>query len=157
MEEWKHVPDFYDFQISNFGNIKSNRSGEWKNIKPTLHHSGYFMITLRNDNKQLSKFIHRLVGLLFIENPDNKPSIDHIDRNKLNNSISNLRWATYTEQRINTKLRLSSTNQRCICETNDGTYRVGICRNYKFVYRKTFKTLKDAIEARDNYLKYNSN
>lgn len=45
--------------------------------------------------------IHRAVAECFIPNPDNKPTVDHIDRNRSNNCVSNLRWADHTEQRIN--------------------------------------------------------
>lgn len=47
------------------------------------------------------KLIHRLVAETFILNPENKPTVDHIDRNTVNNSLSNLRWATHSEQREN--------------------------------------------------------
>ena len=45
--------------------------------------------------------LHRLLGIQFIPNPENKPTIDHIDRNKLNNDLTNLRWATHIEQHAN--------------------------------------------------------
>lgn len=45
--------------------------------------------------------VHRAVAECFIPNPDNKPTVDHIDRNRSNNCVSNLRWATHSEQRIN--------------------------------------------------------
>lgn len=45
--------------------------------------------------------VHRAVAECFIPNPDNKPTVDHIDRNRQNNCVSNLRWATHSEQRAN--------------------------------------------------------
>lgn len=45
--------------------------------------------------------VHRLIALTFLDNPKNKPTVDHIDRNPKNNNLSNLRWATYSEQNKN--------------------------------------------------------
>lgn len=52
--------------------------------------------------------VHRLVAETFIPNPDNKPTVDHIDRNPSNNDVSNLQWADYTEQALNTITHLNS-------------------------------------------------
>lgn len=58
---------------------------------------GYMYVMINYKNYR----VHRLVAETFIPNPDNKPTVDHIDRNKTNNSIRNLRWATTQEQRDN--------------------------------------------------------
>jgi len=53
---------------------------------------------------------HRLVAIHYIPNPENKRTVDHIDRNPLNNHVSNLRWATDLEQSANKKI-LFKTNR----------------------------------------------
>jgi predicted XRE-type DNA-binding protein len=62
---------------------------------------GYAFIVLLNDskdgNKYASKSVHRLVALEFLANPDNKPEVNHIDGNKLNNCVTNLEWVTRKE------------------------------------------------------------
>lgn len=61
------------------------------------HHSGYKFIRINGK----SYAVHRLIAQAFIPNPLNKPFVDHIDRNRSNNSTSNLRWATSKENNDN--------------------------------------------------------
>jgi hypothetical protein len=63
--------------------------------------SGYIKVTLHYNKKTNNSSIHRLIATAFIPNPDNKPTVDHIDRNRSNNNIINLRWATSKEQNNN--------------------------------------------------------
>ena len=63
---------------------------------------GYHKLNLTNINKKQTKCcVHRLLALQWISNPDNKPQIDHIDRNPSNNSLTNLRWVTHKENMNN--------------------------------------------------------
>ena len=57
-----------------------------------------------------TKNVHRLLGEAFIDNPENKPCIDHIDGNTHNNDLSNLRWATISENSLNTKIPITNTS-----------------------------------------------
>ena len=94
MEEWKQITDYPNYFVSNFGNIKRNEKllkGGMMGAKDKL----YKGVSLRNNGKQSSKMVHHLVGEAFIENPDNLPTIDHIDGDKLNNKVDNLRWVSY--------------------------------------------------------------
>jgi len=61
---------------------------------------GYLQVTVNAENHK--ETVHRLVAEVFIPNPENLPTIDHIDRNKHNNVVSNLRWASYKLQQANT-------------------------------------------------------
>jgi len=79
-------------------NIKTGRQlASWETRK------NYLSYTLMNNEckKKKNYCLHRLLGLTYIDNPNNLPCIDHIDRNKKNNSLTNLRWATYQENSIN--------------------------------------------------------
>lgn len=102
MEKWKNVDGFENYQISNLGSVKSlpkkvkNKQGyrttRLRFLKPTISH-GYAIVML--NYKRLR--VHRLVALAFIPNIDDKPFINHIDGNKLNNHFTNLEWCTQKE------------------------------------------------------------
>ena len=96
---------------------------------------------------ETSHLVHRLMALAFIPNPDNKEMIDHINRNKLDNSIENLRWVTRSENIINTARR-----EHLHIYSQQNGHRVRIRRDNRFVYDKWFNTLDEAIIARDEFL-----
>ena len=95
-EIWRPVPDYEDYQISNFGRVKSFWFGKVKILKPVLL-LDYLAVTLYKDGKSKMFKVHRLVATVFIPNPDNKPEVNHIDGNKFNNYVGNLEWSTQTE------------------------------------------------------------
>ena len=101
-EIWKPITDFPNYEISSKGQVKSKYMN--KIMKQQNHCSGYLYISLisfTNDiRKSVSFRTHRLVAKEFIDNPENKLTVDHIDKNKKNNCLSNLRWATMTEQNL---------------------------------------------------------
>jgi hypothetical protein len=102
MEEvWKEIPDFPDYKISTLGNIMSKKSGDWVQLCPCPNTYGYMVIDLSKNNKRFQRRVNRLMGLTFLPNPDNLPTIDHIDMVRTNNHLSNLRWATYKTQSMN--------------------------------------------------------
>jgi hypothetical protein len=114
MEIWKDINGYEGYyQISNQGNVRSvdrfdgvhDRKGTI--IKPNLKQNGYLQVGLRMHSKRKWIGVHRLVAIHFIENPDNKPQVNHIDGNKQNNTINNLEWVTAKEnQNHATKLGL---------------------------------------------------
>lgn len=93
MTTWKPIPSNTNYEASNEGQI---RNAKTKHIlQPSKNNVGYLLITLQGG--QSSRLVSRLVAETFIPNPDNKPEIDHIDSNSLNNSVDNLRWVTRSE------------------------------------------------------------
>ena len=101
------LPQPYEkYSINRIGEIMNNKR---KNIlKMWINHSGYKYYTLRNSllKKKRNLSMHRLLGLSFIDNPNNYPCIDHIDRNRKNNNLSNLRWVSYQMNSINTENKI---------------------------------------------------
>lgn len=109
MEIYKDVIGWEtDYQVSNFGNVRSidkiiiknngstyNRIG--KILKPGIQSKGYKNVVFSRVGKFYQQKVHRLVGINFIDNPENKPQINHIDGNPSNNNVDNLEWATASE------------------------------------------------------------
>ena len=101
MEEWKDIPAYQGkYQVSNLGNVKSlnyNRTGEEKILKPVKGRDNYLHVYLCKNGKQKNIKIHRLVAEAFIPKIDGKEFVDHIDGNRQNNNVNNLRWCTQAE------------------------------------------------------------
>lgn len=106
-EIWKIIPETSDFySVSNLGRIKSNSRNYFPNgskdvmfvkeasiLSPTFEDkTGYYSVGLLINGKPKTKRVHRIVAETFIPNPENLPHVDHIDEDKSNNSVNNLRW-----------------------------------------------------------------
>lgn len=112
-EVWKPIKNYEGlYEISNIGRVRSldrkitDKNGKIKYFKGKVlkarkNKNGYFIISLCKDGKYETLQISRLVASAFIPNPNNKPCVDHIDTNRENNEVSNLRWVTYKENNNN--------------------------------------------------------
>lgn len=86
------IKDYPDYSINKRGEVKSTYVS--KMLKPRNAGKGYFCYQLRNEHGKKNKYIHRLVAETFIPNLHNLPMVDHIDGDKSNNNVDNLRWVT---------------------------------------------------------------
>lgn len=110
-EIWKLLPNSKGYCVSNFGRIKrltrkvwNPNNNSWNTIKeheiqPNTNNSkGYERVQIyyKNNNKKVTEFVHRLVALLFVVNPniDKFNQVNHLDGNKTNNHWKNLQWCT---------------------------------------------------------------
>jgi hypothetical protein len=165
MEEWKDIKDYEGkYQVSSLGRIRSlldcgsNVLKEPKVLKDAKNNRDYHLIVLCKNGIRKSFLVHRLVGIAFIENPENKLTIDHIDKNKSNNQMSNLRWATNDEQLENKEQpqfinsKPGTTGEKYIHITKNG-FRVYNKRNNPIL--AYFKTKEEAVKFRNEYLETN--
>lgn len=97
MEEiWKDIKGYEGiYKVSNLGRVSSTLRNSI--LKPQINEHGYERIGLRKPGCRKFEYIHRLVASSFLENLENKPQVNHVDGNPLNNSLSNLEWVTQDE------------------------------------------------------------
>lgn len=174
MEEYKQCVEKYE--ISNFGNCRKRQNdGTYKNIVGSITNAGYRYFQLQRDGKRTNHLFHHLVAFSFIGERMNNLVIDHIDRDKLNNHVHNLRFITFAENLKNcdryrndiigdTKHRthllaseryfknkdpsirtISKRGNGSITKRENGTWR-GTIEINKTKYSKTFKTKEESEE-----------
>jgi hypothetical protein len=122
IEEWASIVNYDNYEVSTLGNVRNIKTG--RILKPACK-GGYMSIGLSNKSKCITTQVHRLVAKAFIENPENKPQVNHKDKNRSNNNLINLEWATGLENNIHrSKGIVQTTNQnlrvwRICMETNE--------------------------------------
>lgn len=115
IEVWQDIKGYENlYQISNWGNVMSLRSN--KLITPQKNKYGYITIKLSKKGEIKTFLLHRLIAETFIPNPENKPYIDHINTNRDDNRLENLRWVTPSENNNNPltlkrMLEITNTNE----------------------------------------------
>lgn len=87
------------YKVSDLGNVVRVHKGSKEDTLRKLHiaRNGYVYIDLYKRNKRKKFYVHQLVAKTFLNNELNKEQVNHIDGNKLNNKLSNLEWATRSE------------------------------------------------------------
>lgn len=112
-EVWKDVKHYEGlYKISSQGRVWSVTKQDYK--IPHVKENGYWSVQLYKNRKMKNEYIHRLVALTFIPNPEHLPQINHKDENKSNNAVSNLEWCdqSYNMNYGTVKYRLSNTHRK---------------------------------------------
>lgn len=139
-EIWKDIPNYQGlYQVSNLGNVRSldRKKLQWnrfeiveviykgKVLKPQITNRGYLKVCLSKNGKSKHFNIHKLVAMSFFENYDSNLTIDHIDCNKMNNNINNLRQITIKENiQLSYKNNLHKLRKVYKCDLNNNIIEV---------------------------------
>ena len=93
---WKEYPECPKYLVSNTGEVKNKKTGRRMMGSKV---NGYRFVNFHPNTKapKMNRLIHRMVAQTFLDNPDNKPVVNHKDTNILNNHVDNLEWVTYKE------------------------------------------------------------
>jgi hypothetical protein len=162
-EVWKDIKGYEGlYQVSNMGRVKSlerfvnspmlkdgRKKIESKILKQFNNQQGYLKVHLYKESISKQLLVHRLVAIAYIDNPINKPTVDHLNTIRNDNRVCNLKWATFSEQSKENPI----TNRKireAIARNNCANINKAIKSNEKKVRcittGETFNSLKEASE-----------
>ena len=107
-EDWRSISGHINYQVSNIGRVRSVKTGR---IMNGFTNDGYVRVGLYYMNTRKMCTVHRLVAQECLTNTENKAEVDHIDHNRSNNCVTNLRWSTVAENNRNSVSRQNSTSK----------------------------------------------
>jgi hypothetical protein len=152
VEQWKPIEGYENYEVSDHGNVRNKATS--KILKANLkgvEGNEYRFVGLYKDGKLKQYKIHRLVAQHFISNPENKRNVDHIDRDRFNNNMTNLRWVTLSENQHNKSMHKNNTSGVTgVCWNKAANkWMVAITVNGKPRTIGYFNNLEDAKTARE--------
>ena len=148
MEEFRNV--FDNYYISNKGNLKRTlKNGNEKVVNGSVRKCGYRYFQVKREGKCVNKAFHHLVAQAFMGERPTGLVIDHIDRDKLNNDVSNLRYVSYKENCGNRAVK-GSISEKVYGKNKDNYfYNAYYCKAPRDRVVKCFRNRDDA----ENWLK----
>lgn len=147
-EEYRNIVEFPNYEVSNLGNVQNKKSG--RILKGGCNKGGYMKVILYDANSKKTRLVHRLMALTFIDNPEKKSFVDHINNNRSDNDLINLRWATNTENQQNSKLSSKNTSgYKGVCfDKSCNKWKASIRIDGIKIHIGNFKTIEEAKLAR---------
>lgn len=149
------IKDYENYTINEEGIIMNNKG---KEIKPYIHPTGYKIVDLYKDGKRKHFKLHKLLAETFVPNPNDYKIIDHIDRDRLNNNLSNLRWTTSSINNLNRPFRGGCINYE------EKTRGKKVYKYYRYrwqinniIYNKRFKSLEEAEKFKQELIEEKNN
>lgn len=151
--DYKILEKYPLYKIYRDGTVKGWHG---KFLKPQHSRLNYYKYRLYYESKKYKcEYIHRLVALAFLPNPNNFKFVDHIDRNPKNNNVENLRWCTHSTNMINRKsnkdcnipyrhINIQTKKNKITPDTI--SYLLIITRNRKTLVKKRYNTLTHSLE-----------
>lgn len=142
-EQWKPIPICSNYEVSTLGRIR--RIGYATILKPLPRVSveggiPRWRFQAKVDGKTKNISIHRAVALAFIENPEGKPQIDHINGDPADNRVCNLRWATQSENQLNRPGKVGRTLPKGVKAESSGRFTA----RFRKKHLGTFSTVEEA-------------
>jgi len=150
-EIWKNIPDYDNYDVSNLGNVRSKR----KVLSPSVNVHGYKVVSLYANGIKKQWKVHQLVALCFLDYKFENHSIviDHVNGDKIDNKLSNLKLISQRENRSKLSKKTTSKYTGVYFQKKTRKYTAMIYINGKTKYLGVFSNQKDAKCAYDNELK----
>ena len=147
---WKDISGYDGYEVSDEGEVRKLLTGKrhkeptYKAIKPVVNKkTGYFNVKLYKDGKQKTYPMHRLVADTFIENSDGLPYVVHVNHDRGNNAVDNLRWSSNRLFKKAGSIYEDEDNKRW-------QFKITLNGNK---YQKWYKTLKEAEDVQKEFQK----
>jgi len=140
------IQGFNEYLIYPDGKVFSKKTNKY--LKWSMGKNGYYTVSLCGDKiKKIT--IHRLLAIHYIQNPDNKPLVDHINRIKADNRLENLRWATSTENNNNAKIVKNIIKEHLLDINNFVDVYMEIITFFKIKFVNEISTVEEANEYKN--------
>ena len=108
IEFWRLISGYDNYEISSHGRVRNNKTRQI--MKSQIESNGYVRITFRHDGAKKTHRVHILVADAFLQKQNEDTDVDHLDHNRSNNLVNNLRWVTHSQNMRNKSRQRNNTS-----------------------------------------------